>query len=122
MQRRGWMVAALFAVVMTLSGCGESAKELAPISGKWTHHSPENQSWTYEFSSDRTVRFWIDRQRTEWSITGIRVRGSTYEIDVDTILGRGSGRNSTIKVQRRGEGALVISSGLHPRKPFQRAS
>ena len=76
----------------------------------------------YEFPNDTTVRFAIDRQRTEWSITGIRVRGSIIEIDVDGNLGIGGRQNSTIKVEILEENALFISSGLHPGMPFQRAS
>jgi hypothetical protein len=122
MQRRWWSVAGFMIVVMVLSACGESAVELAPISGKWIHHSAQDQDWTYEFPNDTTVRFAIDRQRTEWSITGIRMRGSIIEIDVDGNLGIGGRQNSTIKVEILEENALFISSGLHPGIPFQRAS
>ncbi len=71
MRRNKWLVVGLFALLLVLSGCGESPVELAPIAGKWVHHSEQDQDWTYEFPNDYEVRFAIDGQGAEWSITAI---------------------------------------------------
>jgi len=120
MKHSKWMVVGFVALLLALPGCGESPVELAPIAGKWIHHSEQNQDWTYEFPSDTEVRFAIDRQDVEWSITEIRKRGSIIEIDVDEILGRGARQDSTIKVEMLRENHIFVSSGLHPGMLFER--
>ncbi len=120
MRRNKWLVVGLFALLLVLSGCGESPVELAPIAGKWVHHSEQDQDWTYEFPNDYEVRFAIDGQGAEWSITAIRVRGSITEIDVDELLGTGARQNSTIKVEMLRENHIFVSSGLHPGMLFER--
>jgi len=120
MKHSKWMVVGLLALFLVLPGCGESPVELAPIAGKWIHHSEQNQDWTYEFPNDTEVRFAIDEQDAEWSITEIRTRGSIIEIDIDQILGRGARQGSTIKVEMLRESHIFVSSGLHPGMLFER--
>jgi hypothetical protein len=110
----------LLSISLLISGCGGSAVKLAPIAGKWTHQSNQSQVWAYEFPSDEVVRFSIDNQRQQWPIQEIRVAGSNIEIDVNAVLGRGGG-NSTIRIQKLGNDAIVVSSGLHPGIPFKKS-
>jgi hypothetical protein len=120
MKHNKWMVVSFVALMLALSGCGESPVELAPIAGKWVHHSAQNQDWTYEFPNDTEVRFAIDGKGADWTIEEIRVRGSIIEIDIDQFLGRGARRNSTIKVEMLRENHIFVSSGLHPGMLFER--
>ena len=109
-----WIVAGLLVVALVFLWGGGSPVELAPIAGKWTHHSNSNQDWTYEFTSDKKVRFALDNQRKKWSITDIRPRGAIIEIDIDGNLGLGAKQSSTIKVEILREDTIFVSSGLHP--------
>jgi hypothetical protein len=120
MKHKKWLVVGFLALLLVLSGCGESPVELAPIAGKWVHYSQQNQDWIYEFSNDTEVSFAIDGQGAEWSITEIRMSGSIIEIDIDQILGRGASQNSTISVEMRSENQIFVSSGLHPEMLFER--
>ena len=114
MQRYIWIIAGLLIVALVWLWGGGSPVKLAPIAGKWTHHSNSNQDWTYEFTSDKKVRFALDNQHKKWSITDIRPRGSIFEIDIDELLGQGHQQNSTIKVEILRDGTIFVSSGLHP--------
>ena len=120
MQRNAWTLAVCLGVALVLSGCGGSPGFLAPIIGKWTYDSAQNQRWIWEFPNDKTVRFSIDNQNQKWAITDIRVRGSIIEIDVDGFLGRGDDESSTIKVEILNQNNIFVSSGLHPGLPFER--
>jgi len=110
----------VLAVILIVSGCGDSPVKLAPIAGKWIRRSDQNQNWTYEFTSDTAVRFAIDQQSRKWSITEIRRQGSIIEIDVDELLGRGAAQNSTITVEIISENTICISSGLHTEMLFEK--
>ncbi len=37
----------VLAVILIVSGCGDSPVKLAPIAGKWIRRSDQNQNWTY---------------------------------------------------------------------------
>ncbi|KPK76236.1 MAG: hypothetical protein AMJ79_07480 [Phycisphaerae bacterium SM23_30] len=117
-----WIVAGLLVVALIFLWGGGATVKLAPIAGKWIHHSHQDQDWTYEFTSDKAVRFTLDNQRKKWSITDIRPRGSIIEIDIDELLGLGAKQNSTIKVEILGEDTIFVSSGLHPGMVFEKVN
>lgn len=120
MWKNGWIAGGLLVAAVMISGCG-GAVELAPIAGEWTCNSPQNQVWAYEFPSDQSVVFKIDSQRQKWGIQAIRKQGSMFEIDVDTLFGRGGNQGSTIRIQKQGENTIVVTSGLHQPMTFQKS-